>query len=216
MKRMHLILAGLMLILNACNKDIIDGNGQLIEENRDVSSFNSIEVVGDIDIKLTAGDHYSINVRTHSNIMPYLITELEGQTLKVTYDTDTRVVNARSAVVVTMPKLKGLYLVGDATIITSGDFQGEVLELSATGNGKLIVGSGKYEELKCLNTGQCQIKAFDLEVDEAAVSLHGNGNTEVRVHELLKATINGNGKIYYKGNPQLITDINGNGKVIQK
>ncbi len=214
MKKMY--LAGLLLILNACNKDIIDGNGQLIEENRNVSSFTGIEVVGDIDIKLTAGDHYSINVRTHSNIMPYLETELEGQTLKVTYDTDTRVVNARSTVTVTMPELEGLYLTGDATIITNGDFQGEVLELSATGNGKLIVGSGKYQTLKCLNTGQCQIKAFDLEVDQAEVTLHGNGHTEVRVHELLKATINGNGKIYYKGNPQLITDINGNGKVIQK
>lgn len=216
MRNEYFLLIGLIFLLNSCAKDIIDGNGQLIVQERNVRSFTNIEVAGDIDIKVIEGHDFQVKARSHSNIIPFLKTELKGETLEVSYKTGTHVINARSEVMVTMPVLDGLHLYGDATIISSGDFEGNLLELTGIGNGSILLESGSYSQLEINNTGQCQIKAFNLEVDRADIVTNGNGNTEVRVNELLKATINGNGNIYYKGDPQLITNINGNGEVIKK
>jgi hypothetical protein len=215
MKKILIPILFLMLTLNSCNKDAIYGNGQIKTEDRSSTSFSKINVVGDFDVKIINAPEYSVQVKGHSNILPFIETEVEDSTIHVSYENRTNVINARSEITIAIPKLEGIELVGDAKAITIGNFSGQKIVLSGTGNGRIELDTGEYNSLNCINTGNFIVRAFNTTSQKANIVLHGNGQVQVRVQDELDVTMHGNGKIYYKGDPQIISDIYGNGKIIK-
>ncbi|MBK8505348.1 MAG: DUF2807 domain-containing protein [Saprospiraceae bacterium] len=215
MKKIFVIFLGLMLVLNSCNKDAIYGNGQIKTEHRNLTSFSKIDVTGDFDVKIIKAPEYSVQIKSHSNILPFIETEVDGNSIRVSYDAGTNVINARSEITIALPELTGMELVGDVKALTIGNFSGQEIRLLGTGNGRIEFDEGEYSSLECITTGNFVIRAFNTKLLNANVVLHGNGHIQIRVHDELDVTIHGNGKVYYKGDPQIIANINGNGKIIK-
>ena len=62
---------------------IIKGSGTVIIENRKLSEFHSVEVVGSIDVTITSGDNYVCNISGDDNIVPLVETIVNNYILEV-------------------------------------------------------------------------------------------------------------------------------------
>lgn len=69
---------------NSCIDDIfLEGNGDLQSEFRVASGFEEIASSGDFNVTITPGSKYSVEVNAESNILPYIETDVVGNTLKI-------------------------------------------------------------------------------------------------------------------------------------
>lgn len=208
-------LMGIMM-LSSCREDIIYGHGNEVTETRSVGSFRKLEVAGDFNVFITKGDSIQVKVKTPANIIPLLKTKVVDHSLEIYYDNDRNVVRANSIIYITMPSIEGLVFYGNAKISTDGNFSGNTIKLAGTGDGRIEINQGTYENLICTSYGNGLIKAFEVSTKKAKVLVHGNSKIEVKVEDKLEVTMHGNGKVYYKGNPLLDLEIYGNGQVIKK
>ena len=72
-----------LLIIVSCNVIGEIGSGNVIREERKVSSFNGIEVSGAYDIKLIQGTANSVIIEADDNLMDLIRTEVRGSTLVI-------------------------------------------------------------------------------------------------------------------------------------
>src|SRR5690606_6445715 len=85
----------LTLFLGSCNFNIqgpdffdsVSGSGNVIIEKREVQkNFDKIRVSSLLKVELEQAPNYEIIVEADDNIIPYITTEVEGNTLKVYFD----------------------------------------------------------------------------------------------------------------------------------
>ena len=97
MKKAVFLSIVLVLSLSSCYFDGwgtgISGNGDVVEETRDISGFTGVEVSTGIDVYLTQGDGFEVMVEADENLQDVILTELKGDRLVVRTDH----VNIRSA-----------------------------------------------------------------------------------------------------------------------
>ena len=82
--------------------------------------------------------------------------------------------------------------------------------VSGAGDIELI---GKVEVQNVLLSGFGRYQAFDLESQEADVTISGAGGADVWVTEKLAVTISGAGDVNYYGSPTVTPDISGLGRI---
>jgi hypothetical protein len=77
----------ILLVIVSCNVIGEIGSGNVIREERKLSSFNKIEVSGAFDVKLIQGTSTSVVVEADDNLMPLIRTQGEhpGNRDKETY-----------------------------------------------------------------------------------------------------------------------------------
>ena len=184
-------------IMDGLNQGIT-GNGNVLEETRDLSGFDRIHISSGIDVLLSEGEDFGVRVEADENLMEVIETKLTGSTLEVGTDK----VNIRSAksrkVHVTMPELKVLKIssAGDCygqtpfhcgdlriSISSAGDLKIEVdakridLDMSSSGDARI---SGSAEEFKVNISSAGDLHAFDLVAGRVDVDVSSAG--DARVH----------------------------------
>jgi hypothetical protein len=92
MRRLALLILVGAVVVSACATSSLEGNGDVVAENRTVSAFdtvradNGVEVVLTID-PLATGDA-ALAVTTDSNLQEFLATEVSDNTLQTSPDRD--------------------------------------------------------------------------------------------------------------------------------
>lgn len=200
----------------------ISGNGNVVEESRDVAGFTGVEVSTGIDVFLTQGNEFDVVVEADENLQEVILTELKGDRLVIRTDH----VNIRSAkakkVHVTLPELTGLKIssAGDCvgqtpfecqdlrlSISSAGDLTLEVeadridLDISSSGDAKL---AGSAEELDASLSSAGDLNAFDLIARKVEVSASSAGDARVHATDEISMTASSAGNIYYRGNAQVV------------
>lgn len=200
----------------------ISGNGNVVEESRDVTGFTEVEVSTGIDVFLTQGNGFDVVVEADENLQEVILTELKGDRLVIRTDH----VNIRSAkskkVHVTLPELSGLKIssagdcVGETpfecqdlrlSISSAGDLTLEVdadridLDISSSGDAKL---SGSAEELDASLSSAGDLNAFDLVAGKVDVSVSSAGDARVHATDEISMTASSAGNIHYRGNAQVV------------
>jgi hypothetical protein len=61
--------------------------------------------------------------------------------------------------------------------------------------------------------GSGNIRAMDLESDDATIKIYGSGNADVFANSRLDVHVAGSGDVNYKGNAQISSSIAGSGRV---
>ena len=191
----NLFLQSFFFLLSCCRPVI--GNKKIVFQERIVSAYSQIEILGCADVVLTEGEVGQIKVETSENVLPYVITEVKGETL---------VVKLKHYGVSYVPKLKvyvpidenfqKIAIIGKGIVTTHKNFslQLDSLEVVLKGDGNFL---GK-----------------ELSTRKAILSIIGAGNIEALVTEEVQAKIKGYGYISIFGNPpQKNTNIKGNGKI---
>ena len=227
-------LAVIVLTITGCiiviNGKSVQGSGNIITQEREVSEFSKVHLKGSGKVFLTPGKKQSLEIKTDDNIMPLIETDVSGNKLTISHG-NNHLRPTSFEVYITLENLEGVRISGSGDIIGkgrfvtntlyaeisgSGDMDLEVetglLETKISGSGSIHL-SGKAEDYTVSISGSGKINAFDVDAKHVSVKISGSGDCRVSTSESLDAKISGSGDVYYRGRPQINAKISGSGSL---
>jgi hypothetical protein len=228
-----------ILTVTACNVGVrvIQGSGNVVTEDRQVTNFDRIALEGSGDVVITQGGSESLTVETDDNVIEQVKTEVEGGTLTLGLVTGIPTgVNVQSTTrlifYVGVDDLTGLSISGsgdieaetieterlDASINGSGNVRISNLtagEVSAdiSGSGEVDLAAGEAAEQDTSISGSGKYLAGDLCGAMVKVSVSGSGEATVCATDTLDADISGSGNVNYHGQPSINISGSGSGQL---
>lgn len=213
----------------------IRGDGQVINQQVAVGSYEMVSSAGIFEVQLVAGPEGTIQVSTESNFWDYIEILNEDQQLKIRVKRGYQLrPSNNNKIVVTVPveHISGLSLAGSGSIQSQQPLQAEKLKISLAGSGTVhldlkttlldvsLAGSGKLiflgttETLKLSAAGSGQAQTNQLMAKNSEISVAGSGSVLVHCTDVLKARVAGSGEITYSGNPnQKNIKVTGSGSI---
>ncbi|MGI5917051.1 MAG: GIN domain-containing protein [Anaerolineae bacterium] len=231
-----IVLVALAVILAGCGLSgpALRGSGMVASETRDVGNFTHITMGGVGELTLRQGEETSVMVEADDNLLPYIETVVEGDTLRLSIDViPGRSVRPRRPIryTITMPTIEGLRSTG-ATTIHAEVIDTDRLTLNVSGSGDIIIdrlqadeiiveisGSGNVGVAGRVEAQQLQVGgsgsyfADDLESRRISAQIQGSGEATVWASESLDARISGSGDLRYYGSPQTNVSPSGSGSL---
>jgi cytoskeletal protein CcmA (bactofilin family) len=230
-----LLITGL-LFCSGCifiNDHSVKGSGNVITEERNVGTFQKLEVKGSMDVYLTQGPVKSAIITAEDNIVPLIELINNGGDLEVRFKKNTSISTKRDVkIYLTVPNINEVGLFGSGGIrlenkfnlegviefssAGSGDVSGEVnapgIKISMAGSGDVTL-RGETRDAEINIAGSGDYEGADLMAENAKVSIAGSGNATVHASVKLDANIIGSGDVRYKGTPQVSSNVVGSGAV---
>ncbi len=223
----------LVLTMSGCVNERIEGNHDLVTQERNAQAFNEVISAGSFSVKIIPSGETRIEVKGESNVLPYLSTIFSGSTLTIKY-IDGYNIREHYPVEVFLytPVLNSVKLSGSGTV-DCGSFSANNVHLNISGSGGIngnfeahnldavISGSGNMLLEGSVTTttlnisGSGNIDAQLLEQENCSATISGSGNITTWVTKTLVATISGSGSVFYLGNPEITTHISGSGNVVK-
>ena len=226
MKIIRLIAAAVILLtitpaLQAQNRKTVYGNNKVLTKEREAGSFDALRVSSGIDVYLQQGNKESITVETDENLYEYILTEIVGGVLRVYTEVNIRDAGEKK-VFVTMKDIKSVKVSSAGDVIGESAIRSDEIELSASSAGDIkmevyareldidisssgdMTLSGEADILEADLSSAGDLKAFNLKVREADVSVSSAGDADIHVTERLKARSSSAGSIRYDGNPKYV------------
>ena len=224
------ILITLLLIVSC---DVIGemGSGNVIRQERKVTSFNGIEVSGAFDVKLTQGTPNSVIVEADDNLMDLIRTDVRGSILVI--DNKKPISHSKSLkIFITFTELKTIDLSGAVDVESEGKLTLQELAISGSGasdakldldvqrlgidcsGGSKLKLTGTAKDVEVDASGAVDLFAYDFPAENYKLSISGAGKAEINVSKNLNVDISGAASVHYKGNPtSMYQDISGAGSV---
>ncbi|MCF7797348.1 MAG: DUF2807 domain-containing protein [Lentisphaeria bacterium] len=212
------------------------GSGDVKSEVRDLTEFSRISVTGSMDVFLTPGSDQLVRVEADDNLLPYIRTEVEGETLHIGTRPSFNI-RPRSPVkiYITLPHLTGIAVSGSGDVESNGEFDSDKMDLRVSGSGQITLpveaktidthlsGSGKITlrgnagELNCNISGSGDLDARRLTAGVVTSNISGSGSSMVNAKRYLQASVSGSGHVWYYGDPDdMETRVSGSGSVKKK
>lgn len=217
--------------------ETIKGNGTMKKESRTVGNFTAVDSRGSMNVDISYGQGNTISVEADENLLPYIVTKVEGDKLLIT--TEKAGISSKNKLVVhiTMAKVTGLMVSGSGNITGSGQFSNEnttklavsgsgnmklgfasfsAIDASVNGSGNMELTDGKAASINATVSGSGNIGAYAVESKKVKARVSGSGNVKVTASESLEAVSSGSGNVYYKGPATVVNaQSHGSGKVIK-
>jgi hypothetical protein len=235
MKRL-LLAAPLALLLTSCHffmGERISGNGHITTRQREVGSFNSVDVSGSVKVHIRQDASTSVKLETDENLMEYMEVFTEGNTLVIRSKQGFNLDPSKDIIAyVSAPSYKDIDVSGACDIIGDGAITGsDELHLSVSGSGGItmqvnlpklnteISGSGSIQltgqatDFKAEVSGSGDVKCFDLVTDNTSLDISGGADVEVNVNKQLTIESSGSSSVQYKGNASVSQNTSGSGSV---
>lgn len=233
--KFFLLIPLFALLFSSCQtKEEIEGSGNMVSEERNVSNFTRISFSGSGNLFITQGSDESIKIEGEDNIIPYLATEVNGDHLQIHFKNFNSIKNFKTTkplnIYVKVKNIQEIHLSGTGTI-SSKNLDIDTLKISVSGSGNVDVdvkgrkivsvlsGSGGFHVNGTVDSQDIWIsgsgiyEGFSLESKNANVKISGAGKVFVNVLESLDVRISGNGVVTYMGNPKINQTIAGSGKI---
>jgi hypothetical protein len=229
----YFLLAMLLLTgVSSCKK--IKGKGDVITENRNVSSYQAISLSFDANLNFRPDSVYSLSISAQENLLEYIETNIESGTLVIKIR-DHYFFGSHDPITVNIsaPEVNSLGISGSGNINTNGPWMPGNATLNISGSGNIVVDTLSVSNLKSVISGSGYIRVNkgtasssslnisgsgtihteDVKTGTVNASISGSGDIYCWAVQKLNATISGSGSIYYRGNPQIETNISGSGNV---
>ena len=233
MKRV-IALVFLALLLINCNKnEVVVGSNNIITQEKQLSAYDKIEVLGSYDVIFTDGEVGKIKIKAPDNILPLIQTEVSDGLLRI--DTGKSRYRVKEPIIIYVPvdsRLKQVDIKGSADIYSEKNLETKVLNVGIYGSGDArlavdvsslaleVVGagdirvSGRAKDLSIDISGSGDVDTSKLTAEKAAISISGAGDVSAYVTEDVDVSIAGAGDVSVKGNPKKVKQkINGSGEV---
>lgn len=218
------------------NGEKIKGNGKVVTVNRTIAEYDEISVGSSFDVILVKGKEGNIKIEGEENIVAFIETELNGNTLQIKYEKNKNI-NTTKKLTVTIPvtNISKISLGGSGNVGNIGILKSNKLSVSLGGSGNIklqidtkelnaniggsgnIYLSGKTTEFNGSIAGSGIISAYELISKNTNATIAGSGSITTTTISKIKAKVVGSGNIYYKGTPSE-TDLKsvGSGEIINK
>lgn len=162
-------------------------------ETREVSAAaTAVRMEGSIELHVRQGEKPSLVVHAEQRLLPNIVTEMNGTTLRIA--TRGVMINVRKPIRVdlVLPKLEQLHLHGSGDAFASG-FSGEAIDLALHGSGDLDF-DGKYRTVAGALMGSGDLRMAGADMDSVDVRIQGSGDMRMRGKaKALKLVIRGSG-----------------------
>lgn len=202
-----------IILFFSCSTEVIKGSGNIVEQIRDVPSFNKIDSEGIFDVTVKYGIEPLIKIMADDNVINNVITEVSGETLKLHLDDDKNYKNIEVKVVIELPILEQFSNKGTSNITISEVGPTETFTLKNEGAGDIVF-SGTSTELIIENEGSGKLSGFEFYSTNCDLTIIGSGDVQVNCNTTLSVNIEGSANVYYKGSPSINSEIKGSGEVI--
>jgi hypothetical protein len=233
MKRVITLVFLALLLINCSKNQVVVGSSNIISQEKQLSAYDRVEVLGSYDVIFTDGEVSKIKIKAPDNILPLIQTEVSDGLLKIGAEKNRYKV--KEPIIIYVPvdsRLKQVDIKGSADIYSeknletkalnvgiygSGDVRLQVeassLALKIDGSGDIRVG-GKTDNLSININGSGDVEVPNLKAEKAAISISGAGDVSAYVTEDVDISIVGSGDVTIKGNPKKVKQkINGSGGV---
>lgn len=205
----------------------IEGSGNIVKENREVSAIHGIEAGGAFHIFVTKGDKSSLIIETDDNLQKQITAKVENGLLKLETKGNIKNPEKMNAYIV-MPILDNVDLSGACKMESEDRFEGENMDIDLSGasNLKLNIKVSKLEieisgaaksnlagyadNMELEGSGASHSYFDDLEVRNAEIDLSGASKAVVKVMEYLHGECSGAANIDYMGAVKKV-DVNTSG-----
>ena len=179
----------------------VKGSGPPASEDRKLAAFENLQVDLVAAVSVTQGDAFTCTIKADDNLLPLILTELSGKTLRI-HAKETFASAQPVTIAITLPVLARAALNGAGNLTLTGVTK-KSLVAAINGTGTLTA-NGQTQTLTATLNGACNLRAEALETATATVILTGTGNAKVRATDLLQATVYGTGTVIYSGQPKKI------------
>lgn len=230
-----LILAMSLGLVSCMEEDYgIHGNGDVVEEVRQIELFEKLIINGPFQVTVEASDSNELTISGESNILPHISTDVIDGTLyldpsyhETLYVNEPLIVSIPAKVLneiemngygeVTAPAFESedlhIHLRGGG-IINSG-VNAEKLFLVLSGSGEInLTGVATDSEMFLEGTGE--LNAFETELQTLDIRIFGAVDANVNVAVELDVEIEGSGDVIYMGDPDVDSNLYGSGTVRKK
>lgn len=232
MRSIKLGVIVLAALIWSCNGRL-HGNGEFVDETRNVPDYTEVTSAGNFDVFLTNDATGVVRLHGESNVLPHVETVVDGNMLMVSFEEGFGDV-ARGDVRVYVPAfgVERVTLQGTGSVVSQDtlDTPGFSLELAGSGDAALMYSGshlfatisgtgnidlvGRADEATHAITGSGKIDATKQRVHKCNVMLSGFGDAIVYADSALDATISGSGNVLYTGDPKTVTrNVSGSGSV---
>lgn len=222
------------LALTGCDLGVA-GNGERVEETRTESRFLRVRNDSELDILIAQGDEPLLVVSLDSNLIEYVRTRVEQDTLYVSTTEDVAELVSGPHLRITLPELTGAKLAGSGEMRIAFDqpevpldlylsgsggirFEGRTAALGAflSGSGDIYV-EGETGDVDLALTGSGSLSARRLSALSADIFSSGSGDISATVRDEAKIALSGSGDIDIYGGAALdIVDDSGSGDVSRR
>lgn len=201
--------------------ETIYGSGNVVTEERDIGEFTGLKVSSGIDVVIRQGKEISLELEADDNLHEVIITEVDGNTLKIYTRKNIRKSRSKKVFLVykdlnTIRISSAGDVTGENTLKTgtlnidlssAGDLNLEVqaekiiCEISSSGDARL---SGNTEDLVASLSSAGDLHAYELITKNAEVSCSSAGDARVYATEEFNLRSSSAGSIYYKGDGRVV------------
>ncbi len=192
----------------------IEGSGIAKTEQRQVPSFDAITVGGSLDVNIECQKKQGVEITGDDNILPYIITKVNGNTLSITSNGSFCPKTPLKANI-SVDNTEKISASGAHDVSISNVHNKKItFHLDGSGN---VRASGTTGEFTIKINGSTELDAKDLKSEEVSISINGAANAVVYASRKLQANISGAGDISYYGNPKEVSqEILGVGDIVRK
>ena len=227
-----ILLSLAVLSLSACT--YVRGSGDMVSQDQQVEDFKRVTLSGVGTLYISQGDEYSLTIEAEDNILPLIEAKVHDRTLEIGLKDWRHAIHPTMPIryYLTLPDLEGMELSGAGRIVVE-DIETSELDIITSGAGDIDIDSLKAESVNIVlsGAGSCEIevgeviyqtvtisgagsyRAYDLQSQNADISVSGFGGAKLWVQESLDIIISGAGSVEYFGRPSLSQTISGAGNV---
>jgi len=199
-------------------------------ETRALTGFDAIAVGGGIDLVVTQGDGFRVEVESDDDVAE-ILTEVRNGTLEIKHDRQPWGLfdwGDNGTVYVTLPELTALTASGGSDVRADGTLSGDELAIVASGGSDVEIDvavgtlaatasggsdtrlSGTARVAQLHSSGGSDLNASRFTVAEANVQSSGGSDVSINVTERIVANASGGSDITYGGDPRSV-NVNASG-----
>jgi hypothetical protein len=214
---MHALRASILIsctvLSAACELKSVSGSGKIVAEPRTVSGFSAISLSGSGRVIIEQTGMESLTVTTDDNLLPYIKTEVRGNTLELGFTDPMTSLQPSDGIIfnVQVKTLDGLDVSGSGRIEARG-LNPDRLRVDISGSGE-VSAQGTADDLALSISGSGGYEGEGMRSRRAAVDVSGSGTAVIAASETLRAAVSGSGAIEYVGNPKVVQQVSGSGSV---
>ncbi len=202
--------------------NLFAGNPKVEREVREVASFNSVSAASGIDVYITQGNDFSVEVEASKNQIHRIITEVKNGTLHIYVKGNFRW-NSKDVhkAYISAPEYKKISASGGADLRGNTAIKGDELSLNSSGGGDIYLSinckvlslncsggadisvEGTTDQLNASASGGADIDAKKMKAKNVEASASGGGDVDVFASESLNANASGGGDVNYMGSPKI-------------
>lgn len=229
-KKHNLIISSLLIILllsfSSCFGPYIEGNGNVVERNRNVSDFHKIDISGGFKVYVSVANKESLKIIADENLHEHIETRVVNNRLKIENTINIRRAKKRE-IYIELRSIDNISLSGAVEFKGKTLLKAETLTIDASGAVEIILDvraekiicelsgacdvylSGRADKVYVEATGGVELEAFELVTDRFNLTITGAGSATVHAREKLDVKISGAARVKYKGNPDVRKNITG-------